>query len=392
MSVVTTKDAKQQWDHHSAYQWSYFGEVNKEYISFFLSNKLFGKNLDLGGGWYNYYPNSTVVDFSSEAINHNSAKEKLVFDLDSISSKNKLPFRDNSFNSATMISVWQYLRNPLELIKELKRILIPGGEVYIINDEGAGLEELMHQPTDAEEIAKQIKPTKLNTIIESVIVRDSHFDFKSVCVAMPENTLFGKVSRIRDKKQRMECEKSLEENLAHYEYHQAYALHELRRINRELISFKSYPVTDVLEKYEKKIELFSAEFASITGKQPLITTSKVELELKTAISFDEIHPYLHKTTFSICEDNSLSSLCQKHSVKMCGYISSIIETIDNYLTGKQRFEEQSYFSTNYEENEIYEKNEQLKSDLLRFIGNYPLNEYTRNLQNKVKIKSRKLKG
>jgi len=111
------------WDFHGSYQWTYFGDEVKQRINFFLEQRLHGRNIDVGGGWYLSYPNSTVVDLSSVCLAHNPAKDKLQFDLDELGESRNLPFSENSFDSATLISTWQYLRHPLAVIRELERIL-----------------------------------------------------------------------------------------------------------------------------------------------------------------------------------------------------------------------------------------------------------------------------
>ena len=100
------------WDHHGSYQGTYFDHRIKQRIQHFLLQRLSGKNIEVGGGWYLSYPNSTVVDLSSVCLKHNPAKEKLQFDLDTLVDGKRLPYSANSFNSSTLISVWQYLQPP----------------------------------------------------------------------------------------------------------------------------------------------------------------------------------------------------------------------------------------------------------------------------------------
>src|SRR5687768_16103224 len=106
------------WDHHGSYRWSYFGEENKSRISHFLGKRLSGRNLDIGGGWYLYYSNSVVVDLSPVCLASNPAQEKLQFDIEQLAQGKKLPYPDHSFDSATLVSVWQYVKNADALIKE----------------------------------------------------------------------------------------------------------------------------------------------------------------------------------------------------------------------------------------------------------------------------------
>ena len=46
------------WDHHGSYQWTYFADEIKQRIQYFLLQRLHGKNIEIGGGWYLSYPNS----------------------------------------------------------------------------------------------------------------------------------------------------------------------------------------------------------------------------------------------------------------------------------------------------------------------------------------------
>lgn len=82
------------------------------------------------------HPGSTVVDISPKALEYNPANEKIEFDLDDIQLGRKLPFPDHSFDHATMISVYQYLKGGKKFRDELMRVLKPGAELYIINMNG----------------------------------------------------------------------------------------------------------------------------------------------------------------------------------------------------------------------------------------------------------------
>jgi hypothetical protein len=62
---------EKEWDHHGSYQWTYFPEPAKQAISFYLSSRLPGKNLDVGGGWYSYSDNSVAIDISSVCLKNN---------------------------------------------------------------------------------------------------------------------------------------------------------------------------------------------------------------------------------------------------------------------------------------------------------------------------------
>jgi hypothetical protein len=263
------------WDHHGSYQWTYFGEPVKQRISFFLSQRLIGKNLEVGGGWYLSYPHSTVVDLSSVCLDYNPAKEKLQFDLDTIGKGNKLPYENNSFNSATLISVFQYLAHPKEVLRELERVIIPGGEVYIINGQGAGLDECIVGNCNTDGINRQLKDSGFDTIVEHIPSYENRRevfnveDFQSICVAMPDYGLFGNMpSIIKNKEQRMLKDKEIcedptifEDAFKHWEFSKAFS---------KFSKLSTFPVTKYSKEYLERVEAFSLEYNKITGNIPLI--------------------------------------------------------------------------------------------------------------------------
>ena len=199
------------WDHHGSYQWTYFADEIKQRIQYFLLQKLNGKNIEIGGGWYLSYPNSVVVDLSSVCLEYNPAKEKLQFDLDTIGEGKQLPYEDDYFSSATLISVWQYLRHPKAVLGELERILKPGAEIYLINVQGAGLEECIVEASRTEILQKFFQELGYDSLIEHIPTFGGKVrELQSVCVAMPDIDLFGEApSRIRNKEQREKQDENL---------------------------------------------------------------------------------------------------------------------------------------------------------------------------------------
>ena len=77
-----------------------------------------GKILSLGCGCYPYVKNAILVDISKEMLDLAKGKKKIVHDLNK-----KLPFKNNSFDSVTLIFVIDYIKNINLLINEIKRIL-----------------------------------------------------------------------------------------------------------------------------------------------------------------------------------------------------------------------------------------------------------------------------
>jgi len=85
------------------------------------------KNLDLGCGAFSYIP-STGFDCSQKMLDFNeNAIEKVKGDLEQ-----ELPFANASFDSATAVFVLNYVNNVENLLKEIKRVLKPGGGFNIV--------------------------------------------------------------------------------------------------------------------------------------------------------------------------------------------------------------------------------------------------------------------
>ena len=91
--------------------------------------KVNGKVLSLGSGCYPYVKNSVLVDISKDMLDLAKAKRKIVHDLNE-----KLPFKNNSFDSATLIFVIDYIKNITGLIKEVKRVLKKNGKLIIVQN------------------------------------------------------------------------------------------------------------------------------------------------------------------------------------------------------------------------------------------------------------------
>lgn len=259
-----------KWDRWGSSQWTYFADEIKQRINFFLLQRLRGNNIEVGGGWYLSYPDSAVVDLSSVCLNHNPAKEKLQFDLDIIGEGKKLPYKDNSFNSATLISVWQYLQHPKAVLGELERILKPGAEIYLINGQGAGPKECVVGRSRTEGLQEFFQELGYDTLVENIPdISGSVSEFQSVCVAMPDVDLFGDApSRIQNKAQRKKQDEEICQDSSIFI--NAYVDWEMRNIVARLSKLSSFPVTRYSQEYLEKIETFSQKYHEQTGGIPLI--------------------------------------------------------------------------------------------------------------------------
>ena len=281
------------WDNHSSYQWTYFNEHIKQNIEYFLLKKLKGRNLEVGGGWYLSYPNSAVVDLSSVGLEYNLApsKDKHQFDLELLEHGESMPFLDNSFSSATLVSVWQYLKYPKKVLEELERVIRPGGEVYVINGQGSGLSECMVGTSKSDSISEFFKNLGYDTVIENIPTSQSIDTFQSVCVAMPERDLFGTISAIENKGARVKRDREISDNPSIFL--EDFLSYEMRKVRGLLSELSTYPVTKYSRDYLLRVEAYSDELYESTGVVPLVFMDRsIAPELEMLLPNGErIFPY-----------------------------------------------------------------------------------------------------
>ncbi len=368
------------WDFHCSYQWTYFPEEAKQLIQFFLSNRIHRRNLDLGAGWYTYHPNSTVVDLSLKGLEYNSSKEKVFFDLDDVARGKLLPFPDNSFGSATLVSVWQYLRHGKVLLGELERVLLPGSEVFIINESGAALTSMQVGPSSPKAIEQEVKEAGYDCIRETIPFGDP--SFQSVTVAMPYYDLFGKQACIKDKLRKLEENKERAENPA--SFYDDFALWETSRAALTFQRLGNYPITKFSQEYQQRLEEFSDALYKKTGKTALIFMEHDILPdwyLATSynrprISFASFSQ-LRKNRFDPGED--VQQLLEESGfIDLAHHLGCMgVASLDELDDKLQKFPEEPDYR---DERNTWE------SDLgyfTIFLGSIPLTEQTEALQRKV---------
>ncbi len=354
---------EEEWNRHGSYQWTYFDETVKKRICYYFSERLKGRNLDLGGGWYLYYPNSVVVDLSGVCLDYNIAEEKIKFDLDDLGKGEKLPFSKNSFDSATMVSVWQYLNHPNKVVDELERILKPGSNFYIINGEhGHGVREFVVNEYKPGLIKKYFERKDYDTLVENIPVRGSPDEFKSVCVATHYKTLFGERMSFINNKEEQES----------WNFNKKYKEYEVKKRTELLEKLSRYPVTKYSKKYVKRVELFSKEFHEKSGLIPLVF---LENSIPPEIHMLTKDSLLSNTIVVIGEeekkhdDSCLYELRDKHNLfisQYYGYFNH--ESINQIIKYCSNFDECEY---------------SLKR-IINFLTAIPLNSFSKNLQKRIR--------
>jgi|GEM_PF-2310655 len=276
-----TRTIRQFWDKHGGYQWTYFDEKIKQHIEYFLLQRLHGRNLEVGGGWYLSYPDSDVVDVSKVCLDYNLApkERKHLFDLDGIAKGKKLPFEKHTFDSATLISVWQYLPKPWPVVKELERVLKPGAEMYLINGDGAGVSELIVNQTRSSDIEESFRKRGYGTLLEPI--PDSQGgtgEFNSVCVALPRRIGGKRVSRVKDCKRRRKAVESFSGSA----FLENYGEWELGTKLSKLRQLEEYPITAYSRGLLERIEEYGRDYERETGDWPVFFlnhSSRIEFDM-----------------------------------------------------------------------------------------------------------------
>jgi len=377
-----TRTIRSFWDQHGSNQWSYFDEGIKQHIEYFFSKRLTGKNLDLGGGWYLHYPDSDVVDVSPACLKYNIAtkERKHCLDLDKIAEGKRLPFKDGTFDSATMISVWQYLPKPWPVVKEIQRVLKPGTELYLIDGEGAGVEELVVNNTHSSAIAKSFEEHGYDTLIEPIPDNQGGINgggaFRSVCVAMPRGgKIAGKEAR--------------EYSVKHFNsdgFMKGFREHEVEVKISKLRELKEYPVTKYSRGLLEQIEEYSVDYEKETGDWPLFflhygTQVGFDMSLK---EFDE-HFEMEPLKLKKGESKDVDKLDEKYKklrfAHCCGYLPGECNRTLDELEARLK-EAVKYLScTGYDEKRT--DHVELVSKVIGFMAEPKLNGFGRKFDEKM---------
>jgi len=379
LDLLREEESRKEWEHHSSYQWVYFPETAKQLIQFFLSERIEGNNLDLGSGWYSYHPNSTAVDFSKKALDYNLSSKKKMFNLEELGRGKRLPFKDNSFNSSTLVSVWQYIKHRGELMSELERVLSPGSEVFIINERGAGLSEYFNGPSDPKAIADEVKEMGYDAIMETIPFGSRNNPFQSVSVAMPERDLFEVYrSRIKDRTKRIEESNSRIKDPQ--KFYEKFVLWEVRRVAPKIQKLKKIPITKYSQEYLEKLESVSQELHKKTGDHYLMFSESSLINLNLLLPGEKNF----WVDLSVITENDTKTHFDQHDLLKKRGISASIYC--NYLghpslTGVRRklqlcSEEEiddSYDGSRFDE----------IARFLKFLQAIPLNKFTKELQGEV---------
>jgi len=371
------------WDHHGSYQWTYFNESIKQLISFYLSPRLSGPNLEVGGGWYLSYPNSSVIDFSPVCLEYNPAKEKRVFDLDDIAEGKQLPFPDKSFNSATLISVWQYLQSPKAVMKELERVLTPGAEVYIIGGEGAGLQECIRQATTSIKIVNELREWGYDTLVEHIPLSreiERFGKFNAVCVAMPGEPLFPSLpSKIRNRTRRVKINEEMEENKDIFL--DEYVEQEMKLVWQKFNQLRTYPVTAYSQDALRQWHNASNEYFERTGEQVILYAD--ELPMFIHLLQEEDHPSVTQevdSTSFLTEKDRFGEIIRDKNLR--SIISSRFseKRLEKVVEGEEILPKAQH---SYDKESSARERKTIIDELLEFCIAIPLNQYTKDIQNKT---------
>lgn len=155
----------------------YYGDEKvDEVISEGLGKRLVGLSLNLGSGFANHYDNSVNLDVSFHSLELNP-KKGVLYDLNTINSGDSLPFRDWSFDSASMVGLWPYLSDPEKLFYELQRVVRSKGIISIVNQDDLAVEELRLKGNRTDEIAEEALDYSRRVHVQKVPFSGRTIDF-----------------------------------------------------------------------------------------------------------------------------------------------------------------------------------------------------------------------
>jgi ubiquinone/menaquinone biosynthesis C-methylase UbiE len=110
---------------------SFFGSLYRKYYLYpKIFNNLEGNILDVGcgvGDFLNFKNNVIGVDINEDCVNYCLKKGYNAY----LMNIDKLPFPDNSFNTIVLDNVLEHIEDPANILKEIKRVLIPNGLLLI---------------------------------------------------------------------------------------------------------------------------------------------------------------------------------------------------------------------------------------------------------------------
>ena len=93
--------------------------------------------LDICSSWVSHYPlefKDTMKRISATGMNplELMANDQLSdYEARNLNINPKLPYEDNTFDAVTCVVSIDYLIHPIEVLKEVRRVLKPGGKVII---------------------------------------------------------------------------------------------------------------------------------------------------------------------------------------------------------------------------------------------------------------------
>ena len=145
------QDDKAFWN-AEAFMWN--SKIDKELrqaITQVLKPRVGQKNLDLGSGNIVYTPNTISLDYSPEMMALNPNPDKVQHDLEL-----PLPFPTQSFDSATAVFVFNYIKNIPQLISEIKRVLIANGKLTIVQPQEVNKLYNLHVKNNYDEASLRV--------------------------------------------------------------------------------------------------------------------------------------------------------------------------------------------------------------------------------------------
>ncbi len=158
------------WDSFARQDWQFVSEENKLLIGEMIAERV-GDNkkvLDLASGSWHYIPTHTAVDSSREMLYRNPAINRLLFNLDWLAEGHSLPLPDK-FDAVLFCLGYNYVRNPLVVFRESKRLLLPDGKIIVAGGVSSGCDKFELRRFKPEVIKAELESLGLEVVIHNVV-------------------------------------------------------------------------------------------------------------------------------------------------------------------------------------------------------------------------------
>lgn len=162
---------REKWTHMAVQLPEDIGGPNKKKIREILSTRYKGCVLEAMCGFNSYFEPSqdrgvTALDFCREALElyPYPERERILFDLNAIRGRGMPFFKSGSFDVVAICFGFNYLRHPVTVLRELRRILARGGRIVLVENPVQGYLDMLYRRFSPTQCIRFLKQTLFKKI------------------------------------------------------------------------------------------------------------------------------------------------------------------------------------------------------------------------------------